>query len=307
MNKKRVVITGGSGLLALNWACAVRDHWDVVLGTHLHKVKLEGVSIYNLDLDNLEKLKIQFDDISPDLVVHTAGLSNVDRCEESPDDALYANAVLARNVAQVAAVAGIKLVHISTDHLFSGSKSLYPENSIPEPLNEYARSKLIAEEWVHGDYPESLIVRTNFFGWGYSTRQSFSDWIIYNLRSNVKLSLFDDVYFTPILVDSLALAAHKLVEKNAIGVYNVVGDERVSKYEFAQKLILHFDLPNDLIVRNSVESARLVAQRPHDMSLSNIKVQKILDENLGTLGDYFSALHLQELDGRRDELFNAVS
>ena len=57
MNKKRVLITGGSGLLALNWACAIRERWDVILGTHLHSVKLRGTSQYSLELDDILKLE----------------------------------------------------------------------------------------------------------------------------------------------------------------------------------------------------------------------------------------------------------
>ncbi len=143
MNKLRVVITGGSGLLALNWACAVRDRWDVFLGTHQHSVDLAGTNSYKLDLDDHVQLGHQLDQLSPDLVVHTAGLTSVDRCEEDRDLAHQANAVIARNVAQATASRNIRLIHISTDHLFAGDRSFYRENDQPQPLNEYGRTVLI--------------------------------------------------------------------------------------------------------------------------------------------------------------------
>ena len=68
--------------------------------------------------------------------------------EDMPAEARHANAEIARNVAEVAAAAGIRLIHLSTDHLFSGIHQFYAEQATPEPLNEYARSKLLAEQWV---------------------------------------------------------------------------------------------------------------------------------------------------------------
>lgn len=307
MKKPCIVLTGGSGLLALNWACAVRDKWDVILGTHRHTVTLAGAAAHPLDLDDPVQLERQLDQLAPDLIVHTAGLSNVDGCEANPALARQANAQIARNVAQAAAHKNIRLVHISTDHLFAGTERFYSEDALPQPLNEYGRSKLLAEEWVRQICPQALIVRTNFFGWGYAQRQSFSDWIIYNLRAGKPLSLFDDVYVSPILADALALAAHELVERAASGIFNLVGGERVSKYEFALQLAEHFSLPAELIRRDQLAHANLQAQRPRDMSLDNSKARSLLGRGLGGLDEYLVALRSQEAQGRRLELFHAVS
>ena len=135
MASGRVLITGGSGLLALNWACAMRREWDVVLGTHAHTVRLEGVSARPLDLEDGGRLARQIGEITPDLIVHAAGLTSVDQCEEDPDLAQHVNAGLARNVAVAAAAGSIRLAHISTDHLFAGTRSGYREDDAPEPLN----------------------------------------------------------------------------------------------------------------------------------------------------------------------------
>ena len=306
MNIRRILITGGSGLLALNWACAVRDSWDVILGTHQHSVDLAGTNLCNLDLDDHVQLERQLDQLSPDLVVHTAGLTSVDRCEEDRDLARQANAVIARNVAQATASRNIRLIHISTDHLFADDRSLYRENDPPQPLNEYGRTKALAEVWVQAAHPKALVVRTNFFGWGHSQRQSFSDWLICNLRDGKALNLFDDVYFTPILADTLALAAHELIEKGASGVFNLAGDDRLSKYEFALQLSNQFGLPAELIQRDQVAHANLLALRPQDMSLDNNKARQILGRGLGTVPQFLSALHAQEIAGRRSEFLESI-
>lgn len=307
MTKPRMVITGGSGLLALNWACAMRERWDVILGTHLHDVALQGVRSCRIDLGNAEHLKSQLDGLSPDLVVHTAGLTDVDRCESAPDLAILVNATLAENVARVAAAAGYGLVHISTDHLFAGDGGPFAESDVPRPLNEYARSKLKGEELVREAHPEALVLRTNFFGWGHAGRQSFSDWIIRSLRRGEAISLFEDVHFTPILADALAMAAHELVAAGCIGTFNLVGDDRVSKYEFGLRLARRFALPIELIRCAQIGHASLRARRPNDMSLSNAKARDRLGRGLGSLDDYFDALDAQERQGRSAALLHAVS
>lgn len=307
MKKPRVVITGGTGLLAINWACAVRKKWDVILGTHQHAVNLQGTTSCKLDLEDPSQLDLQLNQLSPDVLVHAAGLTNVNRCEEFPELAHHANAEIARNVARVSALRNIKLIHISTDHLFTGNRSFCNEDTPPQPINEYARSKHCAEEWVQQACSQGLIIRTNFFGWGHSQRQSFSDWIIYNLRAGNNLSMFDDVFITPILLDVLALSIHELIATGASGIINLVGEERISKYKFALKLAAHFDLPKELVRCGKLTDANLKAQRPSDMSLDNAKVRQILGRNMGDVDDYLAGLISQEVQGRRLELFHAVS
>jgi dTDP-4-dehydrorhamnose reductase len=307
MIKKIVLITGGSGLLAINWACAVRDDYDVVLGVHQHGVDIDGTRSYKLELESSDLLEKQLQQLSPDLVIHTAGMTSVDQCEKEPELAERINALLARYLAIATAKYNIPLVHISTDHLFTGNERFYKEDSELDPVNEYGRSKAIAENWVQTHNESALIIRTNFFCWGHAHRQSFSDWLIYSLREGKQLSLFDDVYFSPILADTLALAVHELVEKKASGVYNLVGDERVSKYSFAMSLCKEFDLPTNLLRREQLENAQLQAKRPQDMSLDNQKLQKALGRKIGTVAQFLAMLHEQEIMGRRTELLNAVS
>jgi dTDP-4-dehydrorhamnose reductase len=221
----------------------MRDRWDVVLGTHLHCVNLPGVRSYRIDLGDPKLLETQLEPLAPDLLVHTAAMTDVDRCESAPELATAVNAGLAGNVAKFAARAGVGLIHISTDHLFATDSGPYSESDPPCPLNEYGRSKLKGEELVQDACPQALVVRTNFFGWGHARRQSFSDWIIGSLRNGEAISLFDDVHFTPILADALAKAAHELAAAGRSGTYNLVGDDRVSKYEFGLRLAKRLALP----------------------------------------------------------------
>lgn len=307
MRMSRVLITGGSGLLALNWACRMRDSHEVILARHARKISLRGTRCATLNLESASTLASELEPLRPDLVVHTAGLASVDQCEQQPEQAMHLNATLALNVASACRQLKIKLIHISTDHLFAGHKAYSAESDPPSPLNVYARTKLQAEQLVARENPDAIIVRTNFFGWGHHYRQSLSDWILASLRNGRTISMFDDVYFTPLLADNLAQIVHLLADRNVSGIYHVAASERLSKYDFALRLARVFGVPEALIQRAKMAASVSRVPRPLDMSLDNLKTRQFLGVDLIGVDDALNALAAQERDGRARELTNAVT
>ncbi len=289
----RILITGGSGLLGSNWARQVGGTWEAVAGIHQQPALGKGRA-EKLVLDNPDLLLTDLRRIQPDIVVHTAGLSSVDECENHPARAELINVTLAENVAAACSAAGIYLIHISTDHLFAGNRSFYKEEDKPEPLNGYARTKAAAEERVAMRFPSALILRTNFFGWGTPYKRSLSDWVIQMLREGKSIPVFEDVFFTPMLMETLIEAAMDLAEKRQKGIFNLVGDERLSKSEFAECIADVFGLSRSHLMPCPVSDAKLAAPRPKDMSLDNSKVRSVLGRSLGNMRDYAQRLVSQE-------------
>jgi dTDP-4-dehydrorhamnose reductase len=202
----------------------------------------------------------------------------------------------------VCAELSIALVHISTDHIFSGEFQFATEELPVNPINVYAATKAEAETRVLENYSEALIVRTNFYGWGPTYRRSFSDQIIYSLRNGREITLFDDVFYTPILAESLIKTVHELLEAGALGVYNVVSDERISKYDFGIAIAKNFSLNKSLIRRGKMADKSGLVQRPLDMSLSNRKTCSKLGHNLGGINHDLSRLLEQEKSGIINEI-----
>ena len=306
MTRPIVLITGGAGLLGINWACALRDTHDIVLGTHVRQINLRGTRAIALALDNAHALTHEVERIAPAIIVHTAGITSVDECELEPERARHVYEDLSRNVAHAALQTGARLIQISTDHLFAGTRAFSTEEETPQPVNAYARAKLAAEHAVAEAHPGALIVRTNFFGWGHRYRQSFSDWIYYALKEGKPVTMFDDVFVTPTLADRVALYSHALLDAGASGIYNVVGDERISKYDFAIAIADAFGLPKALVQRGKIAASQLAARRPPDMSLDNRKARQRLGTPLGTVAEHLRHLKEQDAAGRRAELLKAV-
>ena len=298
----RVLITGGSGLLALNWALAIRGDHAVTLGLHERRVSLSGVQTQQVDLESVDHLVRTFEDAQVGMVVHTAGFTNVEECEAKSDLARHINVDLAVNVAQACARLNLPLVHVSTDHLFSGKEPMATETSPVAPINVYGRTKADAELQVLGAHPQALVMRTNFYGWGTSYRRSFSDVVIQGLRSGKELTLFKDVFYTPILIDAAARAVHELVNLKASGIFHMVGDERISKYEFGLKIAKEFKLDAVLIKSGLLADQLSLIQRPHDMSLSNQKISALLGRKLGGTLEHIAVLHQQEQNGLAREI-----
>jgi dTDP-4-dehydrorhamnose reductase len=273
--RKRILFTGGSGLLALNSALYLRNDFEVYLGLHSRIVNLEGVHTCILNLENEHALEKELIRIKPDILINAAGMTNVEECESKPQEADKINAIVPGVLARLSKKLNIYFVHISTDHLFDGTKSFQREEDCISPINEYGKSKAKGEQEVLKNNNEALIVRTNFFGWGTSYRQSFSDFIIFSLRKKQQITLFEDVYYTPILIQTLIDQIQLLIKDKIKGIINIVSDERVSKYDFGVLVAELFGLDKSLIEKGGIKNNKSLIQRPRDMSLSNSKVKLI--------------------------------
>jgi dTDP-4-dehydrorhamnose reductase len=279
--RTRVLITGGSGLLATNWALAIRDYCDVTLCFHERVVSLPGIDGRIVNLGDVPGLLNLFDDVKPDVVVHAAGLTSVEYCQNNEPEARYVNVALALNVAKASSSFGCKHVHISTDHLFSGRESLLNEEAECQPINVYGETKALAERKVLEELPDSLVIRTNFYGWGTAYRTSFSDFILNGLSKNNQTMLFADVYYTPIYVDQLVDAVMQLLQFKKTGIFNVVGNRRITKFDFGRLLASQTGLGSNGLIKSFIQENDELVLRPRDMSLSNSKLCRTLNSIIG--------------------------
>lgn len=295
--KSPLFISGGSGLLAVNWAFTMSQQYAVYLGLHNRIIKPAGIHVVDASLESLDDLLKQLKAINPGAIIHTAGITNVEICEENPELAQHVNVELSSNIATASKILGIPLVHISTDHLYQGTQANTDELESLHPLNSYGETKAKAEGAVLKNNENALVIRTNFYAWGPSYRQSFSDRIIDALRRKREIVLFKDVYYNPILAEALILTVHELLEKKAKGIFNIVSDDRISKFDFGITIAKEFGLDTKYIKPGSIRSNSALVNRPADMSLSNNKVRSLLGRKIGTVADQIKRLHNQELEG----------
>ena len=269
---KKIFITGGSSLLSVNLVTILKKKFNFFLNLHKKNININGTSNTKINLLNFKQLKKKISKINPHIIIHTAAISNIELCEKNKKKAKLINYQITKNITRICCDKNIKLIFISTDHLFSGNKKFYNETSYCNPLNYYSKTKLLSETYIKKKIKDYLILRTNFFGIGPRYRISFSDWIINSLKKNKKLFMFKDVFFTPILINDFVSVLTLLIKKKINGVINISCGERLSKYDFALKLAKVFKYNLSLVEPVSIKNSKLV-HRPLDMSLDNSKME----------------------------------
>ena len=272
----RIGITGGAGLLASNFVRQLQSDYFVL--TLFNKTRPVGHQkrMVSADVSSKKELYKVLSQYEIDCLVHAAALTDVDRCEAYPELAMRVNFELAQTVSEVCLELGIKLVFISTDQVFEGVAQNYSEDDDVFPINIYGKTKALAEDYLRHQHGEALILRTNFFGWGPPHRQSFSDWVITSLRREQPIKLFTNINFTPVYSSFLVDRIMDLVLKGARGIYNVSSDRQVSKWEFGNRLATRLGIDAGCLLKYEFKNGDLLAPRPANMCLSNLKIKRFL-------------------------------
>ena len=266
--KRKLLIVGGSGLLGKNLGHFGSSDSTVSATGFSNSQTLESVQV-PLDILHFEAAADLFEFHEFDVVINCVGYTNVDMCEINPEASWALNVTAAHSLSALCKDTNTKLVHISTDHFWSEPLNPRPENFDASPINQYGNSKLSAEEIVLTTNPDSLVIRTNFFGWGPRHKPSIVDWILQQLESKGQVNAFEDVFFSPVSISQLYLAINSLLEVNASGVVNVCANESISKYDFAVLVAEKFGFKADQVKRVKIGDQGLLAPRPNYLSLDN--------------------------------------
>ncbi len=264
----KILVTGASGLLGLNLSL-------MMTGTHtlvgVDRNKLAGTPFELIQADLLDPSACSrlLDIARPDAVIHTAALASLEGCEANPDEAHRLNADMPGELAASAARKGIRLIHISTDAVFDGTKTgVYTEDDPPSPPGVYSATKLQGEINVLSAHPEAAVARVNFFGWSLSGTRSLSEFFYNKLSAGQTCNGFTDVWFCPIFVGDLAATLVRMLEKGLSGLYHTVGSEALTKYDFGVRIARRFGFDPGLVIPKSVEESGLTAKRSHNLRLS---------------------------------------
>ncbi|MGD0644439.1 MAG: SDR family oxidoreductase [Candidatus Bathyarchaeia archaeon] len=279
--KDTLLITGGSGLLGSNLATVAINSFSVHVTYCNHTIVSKTVQAHKLDLTKSEGLLLLVKKIKPAYIVHTAALTNVDFCENNKEEAWLTNVEATKNVVKATKAAGSKLIYISTDSVFDGKKGMYFEEDPPNPLNYYALTKLEGEKIVGESKVPFVTIRTNIYGWNMQKKMSLAEWMLNSFIEKRKITLFSDVFFTPIFVNNLSSAILEIAKKDILGLFHVAGSERCSKLQFGLILAKVFDLDTTgLIEPVLIASQNFAAKRPLDTSLTSEKIKSKIDSNL---------------------------
>ncbi len=280
----KVVVIGASGQLGteLVWANSEKFGYEMI---PLYHKDIEITDFYS----SYKVLK----EISPDVVINTAAFVRVDDCEDLKDDAFKVNAVGPRNLAVISGEVGFRLVHISTDYVFDGTKDRrsggYTEFDVPNPINVYGESKLAGENLVRDLADKYYIVRTSWlYGAGGSKAKggNFVTKMLELSKSHSELKVVNDQIGTPTNSYHLAVQILELVKHPFFGIYHATCEGMASWYDFAVEIFKIAGVNVKVIPVDSSEFPTR-ARRPAFSVLENYMLKL---HNLNLMPDWKDAL-----------------
>lgn len=264
----RALVIGASGLvggaLLKNLSLSGHD----TLGSY-NSMKIGNC--VKLDITEKENVFDLISNFQPDVVFLPAALANVDFCEENPGLCRKINVEGTRNVA----VAAAKLVFFSTEYVFDGKAGPYSEEDEVNPINKYGAAKVEAERIIKS-LENSLIIRTTVVYGNEVQGKNFAIKVIQSLRNGAQFRAVTDQISTPTYVDDLAEKTIELTKRDKTGVYNVVGPDLVSRYEFALEIAEAFNLKKSLVKPVSTAELGQKAPRPLNCGLKTDKLSREL-------------------------------
>ena len=221
----KVLLTGSKGQLGSCFCDRLPAGWDVL-----------ATDSDSLDITDLARVKQVVADYRPDAIVNAAAYTAVDKAETENELAARINEQGPKNLAQAAAEAGCRLIHVSTDYVFDGqAKAPYREADVTNPLGVYGKTKLDGEIAVAGAHPEAIIIRT---AWVFSEYgNNFVKTMLRLAKDRDVLGIVADQRGCPTYAGDIAQAIIDLLQRQAEGgVYHFCGDKEVSWSEFAEAI-----------------------------------------------------------------------
>lgn len=256
--KKKLFILGIGGLTGYNLVKLAKDDFEIYGSYNLRNPEFDFIEEFKLDISDIPRVKEVLLKIKPDAVINTCAINSVDYCESHQDEAKKINIDVVEQLHDITKSLGTKLVHLSSDSVFDGTKnSPYKEDDMPKPINYYGYTKMIGEKLVL-ENKNNLVVRTSvLYGWlpktlSHLTSSSmkptnFGQWLINKLNSNEKIKIVTDEYSSPILADDFARSILHLINGNYSGIFHSAPPIQITRYEFCINLADFLGLNSKLI------------------------------------------------------------
>lgn len=261
----KVLVTGAKGMLGT----------DLCQALHQQEYPVYATDIQEMDVREPVQVQRTFADFAPDLVLHLAALTDVDGCEQEPDEAFRTNTVGTQNIALACQRVDVPMVYISTISVFDGNKcEPYTEFDTPNPQSWYSHAKFEGERIVEHLLQRYYIVRAGWmFGGGHEDKK-FVAKIIELARNHSELKIVNDKFGSPTYTRDLSRAIIRLSQTGWFGVYHSVNTGApCSRHEFAQKILEYAGITTCRLIPVSSAKFPLPAPRPRMEAARNLHAE----------------------------------
>ncbi|MGM9973825.1 MAG: SDR family oxidoreductase [Clostridiaceae bacterium] len=224
--------------------------------------KVIGLDKRDLDICNSESLLKTIESQKPDIVIHTAGINDIDLCERDETAAYKVNTLGTLNISKVCDFLNIPLVYLSTSYVFNGMKSSpYIEEDFCDPINTFGKTKLAAEKLIRTICKKHYIIRTSWIFGGHNC------YIKKIIKDDPLIILSTKEIISPTYIEDLCDAIDIIMKKKSYGIFNCVNSNYSSKLDVISFVIETCRL-NKKVVEIPKEYLSTLTPRPQFSALS---------------------------------------
>ena len=269
--RTKVLVLGAGGMLgnAVLRLCAASPGFEAIGTTrssaaHKFPASVAGLLRSNVDVESPDALTTVLAEVRPDVVINCVGVVKQLAASDDPLVALPINALLPHRLARLSALVGARVVHVSTDCVFSGRQGNYSESDLPDAVDLYGRSKFLGEV----DYPNAITLRTSIIGHELGTRHGLIEWF---LAQEAAVKGFTRAVFSGLPTVELArvIRDHVIPRPKMRGLYHVSAAP-ISKYELLRMVATVYgkqiDIApsDDTVIDRSLDSSRFRAETGYE-------------------------------------------
>jgi dTDP-4-dehydrorhamnose reductase len=261
----RVLVTGSRGQLGKSLTNINSEEIDFI-GSARNLAPNEIGEFVEIDITDEEGLVRAISELSPEYVVNTAALTNVDACEKDPSLAQLANAIAPRNIAKACLLTNSKMIQVSTDYVFDGEVGMYSETDEVCPIQEYGRTKLLGEQNAIDILGSDVcILRTSVVFDGSSN--NFVKWVVDSLVNESEIKIVEDQWVCPTSTKYISESIIDLINYEFKGIVHVSSQPKLSRFAIARRISEILGLPESQILPITMDELNWSARRPRDSSL----------------------------------------
>ncbi len=279
----KILITGSNGLLGQKLVSLMapnKDYTVIATARGENRCSPNGLDYQyeTLDITDEQSVLTVIGNHRPDAIIHTAAMTNVDQCEQNPEECQLINVTAVAHLIKAATQFDCFLVHLSTDFIFDGTYGPLDEEAEPNPISIYGQSKLDAELLLIKSNIKWAIARTVLV-YGIAEGMSRTNiilWVKKSLEEGQAIKVVNDQWRTPTLAEDLAAGCLLIVEKKAEGIFNIAGKDMLTPYDMAIKTANFFKLDMSTMTMADSSNFSQPAKRPPKTGLSIDKARKLL-------------------------------
>lgn len=262
----RILVTGANGLLGQKLVHLLGEQHEITLLATARKEVMPFVNagFEVMDITDEQQTQRVITQFKPDVVIHTAAMTQVDQCETEQELCWKMNVTGVENVVAACVQNSARLVHVSTDFIFDGTHGPLDESAKPNPISYYGESKLAGEKMVMASSLSWCILRTVLV-YGVTHEMSRTNivlWVKKSLEEGKKIKVVNDQWRTPTLAEDLAMGCFLAATKKATGIFNISGAEMMTPYDIAIATANYFKLDSSLIEKTDSTQFTQPAKRP---------------------------------------------